>query len=67
MDFIKTRLLATNEYKGIVDCAMKCVKNEGVFVLFRGWTPAYMRIAPHFIIALPLFEALRTAMGLGHL
>ena len=36
-------------------------------VLFRGWVPSYLRLGPHFIVALPLFEQARAALGLGYL
>jgi len=66
-DFLKTRILGSPnwEYRGMSDCLIKSVKSDGIAVLFRGWTPAYFRIAPHFIIALPLFEQMRRILGLG--
>ena len=74
-DFLKTRIIGSREYSGMSDCLIKSVKSDGISVLFRGmvsqffnatgWTPAYFRIAPHFIIALPLFEQMRRIVGLG--
>ena len=32
-----------------------------------GWVPSYLRLGPHFIISLPLFEQVRAALGLGYL
>ncbi|KAJ3027945.1 UNVERIFIED_CONTAM: hypothetical protein HDU68_002801 [Siphonaria sp. JEL0065] len=69
-DIIKTRLLSQKQdvvggYTGIVDCFAKIVKAEGPMALFRGWVPSYCRIAPHFIISLPLYEQLRKGFGLG--
>ncbi|KAJ3214273.1 hypothetical protein HK099_006947 [Clydaea vesicula] len=71
-DLIKTRLLGQRcdssiKYNGIFDCAVKTVTLEGPFGLFRGWLPSYFRIAPHFIITLPLFEFFRKLMGLNAL
>lgn len=43
LDFIRTRLSADinhhtkREYKGLVDCTMKTVKNEGFSALYRGF------------------------------
>jgi hypothetical protein len=51
----------------MVDCLVKSVRRDGVLVLYRGWTPAYLRIAPHFVISLPLFEQIRLAFGLDNL
>ena len=42
LDVLKTRLMTqgTNkQYTGVVDCATKIVRNEGVKALFRGWEP----------------------------
>ncbi|KAI9337758.1 mitochondrial carrier domain-containing protein [Obelidium mucronatum] len=70
-DIIKTRLLSQQkgvggvEYKGVLDCFRKIVQQDGPLALFRGWVPSYCRIAPHFIISLPLYEQLRKGFGLG--
>ncbi|KAJ3073101.1 hypothetical protein HDU98_002246 [Podochytrium sp. JEL0797] len=69
-DIIKTRLLSQQKgvngaYSGFVDCFVKIVRTEGPAALFRGWLPAYCRLAPHFIISLPLYEQLRKGLGLG--
>ncbi|KAI9355404.1 mitochondrial carrier domain-containing protein [Zopfochytrium polystomum] len=73
-DIIKTRLLGQSRgagldpthphYRGFVHCFTSIVRTEGVLTLFRGWLPSYMRLAPHFIISLPLFEQLRRTFGL---
>ncbi|ORY49915.1 mitochondrial carrier [Rhizoclosmatium globosum] len=69
-DIIKTRLLSQAQdvkggYTGFADCFIKMWRNEGPMSLFRGWMPSYCRIAPHFIISLPLYEQLRKGFGLG--
>ncbi|KAJ3266937.1 hypothetical protein HDU77_008282 [Chytriomyces hyalinus] len=71
-DIIKTRLLSQQVgpsglpmYSGFVDCFWSMVRTEGARSLFRGWLPSYMRIAPHFVISLPLYEQLRKGFGLG--
>ncbi|KAJ3102368.1 Mitochondrial oxaloacetate carrier protein [Phlyctochytrium bullatum] len=71
-DIIKTRLLSQSindpsGYRGITHCFVSIVKKEGVGALFRGWLPSYLRIAPHFVVALPLYEQIRLLLGLGHL
>ncbi|OQR91631.1 mitochondrial 2-oxoglutarate/malate carrier protein [Achlya hypogyna] len=64
MDVVKTRLMnmhhnATVEYTGTVDCFTKILKAEGVRGLFKGWTPAYMRLGPQTIITFMTLEQLR--------
>ena len=39
-------------YKGLVDCMMKTVKNEGFLKLWAGFPTFYVRIAPHAMISL---------------
>lgn len=53
-DFIKTRLQRGSkvaggppEYKGMLDCATKVLKNEGPLRFYRGFGTYFVRIAPH--------------------
>ncbi|KAI8619399.1 mitochondrial carrier domain-containing protein [Chytriomyces sp. MP71] len=71
-DIIKTRLLSQQvggagmrQYSGFLDCFVNMIRTEGPLSLFKGWLPSYLRIAPHFIISLPLYEQLRKGFGLG--
>ncbi|RLO11395.1 hypothetical protein DYB28_001622 [Aphanomyces astaci] len=66
MDLVKTRLMnmahsgtAEAEYAGAVDCFVKIVRKEGVRGLFKGWTPAYIRLGPQTIITFMTLEQLR--------
>jgi hypothetical protein len=69
VDVIKTRVMnATHgEYTGPLDCLLKLLRTEGPRALFRGWVPNYLRLGPHFIISLPLYEQLRSLLGAGYL
>ena len=66
MDNAKTKLQkmkAVNgvlPYKGIVDCVMKTVSNEGVAKLWVGFPTYYIRIGPHVIITLVMNDFLRS-------
>lgn len=42
-------------YKGVTDCLLKSIKNEGIFGLYVGFPVYVMRIAPHCILTL-LFQ-----------
>lgn len=68
VDVIKTRIMnSKGQYSGPIDCLAKLLRNEGPRALFRGWLPNYLRLGPHFIISLPLYEQLRYLLGAGYL
>ena len=43
-------------YSGSIEVARKSVAEEGVLVLWRGFTPAFVKLAPYSIISLTLLE-----------
>ncbi|XP_026810332.1 mitochondrial glutamate carrier 1-like [Rhopalosiphum maidis] len=61
IDVIKTRLQAIKksdaevEYKGVVDCFMKTLRNEGPLAFFRGGACRMIVIAPLFGIAQTIY------------
>ncbi|CAK4619721.1 hypothetical protein LEN26_010603 [Aphanomyces euteiches] len=66
MDVVKTRLMnmkhnasGAAEYSGAMDCFLQIVRKEGVRGLFKGWTPAYIRLGPQTIITFMTLEQLR--------
>jgi solute carrier family 25 oxoglutarate transporter 11 len=75
-DLVKSRLMAqkpdplTGElpYKGIADCAMKILRNEGPIGFFSGFSAYYGRCAPHAMIILLSIETItstyKSAFGL---
>ena len=66
-DTLRSLLMTSDgKYKGFGDAFVKVVKAEGVKGLYRGVVPSYLRFAPHFTVALPLWEQVRNAMGLGY-
>ena len=63
-DVIKSRLMKTNtEYKGIIDCFTKTIKNEGPLALYKGFMPVWLRLAPWQIIFWTSYEQLRKLNG----
>lgn len=48
-------------YKSMVDCFAKSIRNDGLFVVWRGFTPAFIKLAPYslvfciFLPFIPLF------------
>lgn len=33
----------------------------------KGWTPNYLRLGPHFILSIPLYEQLRRLFGADYM
>lgn len=69
-DVIKSRIqqmpvdAATGKplYSGMGDCFAKSIRQEGIFVLWRGFTPAFIKLAPYSIISLTLLDKLTKAV-----
>jgi hypothetical protein len=68
-DVVKSRLQnmtinadGTSMYRGMADCFAKSVKAEGPMVLYAGFTPAFVKLAPYGIISLTLADKLTKAL-----
>ncbi len=67
-DLLKTRLMnmsvdpvtGKNPYSGLVDCAVKMVRTDGAFSLWRGFWTYYGRCAPHAMLILIVQESLNS-------
>lgn len=55
------------QYESVGACLSELVRSEGVGALFRGLGPQYGKLAPIFLLTLPLYEQLRRLAGLGYL
>jgi len=66
-DRIRTNLMSqpTDKkiYNGLVDCAVKTVKRDGVASLWRGFIPIWARFAPQATLQLMGIEFLYTSFG----
>ena len=69
LDTIKTRLvtqagLAASEraYKGIVDCAIKVAREEGIKTFYRGLSPRLISVVPMIGIQFGVYEFMKNAM-----
>lgn len=49
------------EYKGAGDVIVKVVRNEGVFALWKGFTPYYFRLGPHTVLTFIFLEQMNKA------
>ncbi|EDO47873.1 predicted protein [Nematostella vectensis] len=67
VDIAKTRIQNMRiidgkpEYKGTMDVLVRIVRNEGVFALWKGFTPYYFRIGPHTVLTFIFLEQLNRA------
>ncbi|KAL0842417.1 hypothetical protein ABMA28_014526 [Loxostege sticticalis] len=67
MDVIMTRLYNQSVdaegrgqlYSGIVDCARKITKTEGLLAFYKGMGPSYLRQAPHTVLLLVFWDMLK--------
>ncbi|CAD5224395.1 unnamed protein product [Bursaphelenchus xylophilus] len=64
MDVLKTRMMNAKpgEFKGPVDCFIFTAKT-GPTAFYKGFVPAFVRLAPHTILMLVFFEQLRLRFG----
>lgn len=49
-------------YSSMGDCFVKSIRAEGIIVLWRGFTPAFVKLAPYSIISLTLVDKLTKAV-----
>ncbi|GBG30567.1 Mitochondrial 2-oxoglutarate/malate carrier protein [Hondaea fermentalgiana] len=59
-DVAKTRVqnAAKGEYAGMADCIMQTARHEGFLSLWKGFTPAYLRLAPQTVLVFVILEQL---------
>lgn len=56
-DAVKTRLQAPNSpYRGVVDCAVRSYRSDGIGVFYRGLIPTLVRSFPVSAVTLTCFE-----------
>ncbi|XP_045477607.1 mitochondrial 2-oxoglutarate/malate carrier protein-like [Harmonia axyridis] len=66
LDMAKTRIQNMKtidgkpEYKGTVDVLGKVMKQEGIFALWKGFTPYYARLGPHTVLTFIFLEQLNS-------
>ena len=66
-DVIKSRMMVGGGARqGLLAVAAAIWRAEGPAGFYRGFWPAYARAGPTFFIQMPLNEALRAALGVGH-
>lgn len=65
LDVMKTRMMNAKpgEYKSIGDCASSIFKTSGLLGFYKGYVPAFVRLAPHTILMFVFLEQLRMRFG----
>jgi len=64
VDIAKTRIQTMKiidgkpEYKGATDVFVKVIRQEGIFALWKGFTPYYFRLGPHTVLTFIFLEQL---------
>ncbi|XP_037952701.1 mitochondrial 2-oxoglutarate/malate carrier protein [Teleopsis dalmanni] len=67
LDIAKTRVQNMKyidgkpEYRGTVDVLSRVIRQEGVFALWKGFTPYYCRLGPHTVLTFIFLEQLNQA------
>jgi hypothetical protein len=64
MEVIKTRLAVAQNgvYRGITDCAIQTIRNEGVRPFYRGLSASLMSTIPHAGVNLMLYEVAKRVL-----
>jgi len=56
VDVIKTRIMSAGTKVGILEALQKAYRKEGMFWIFRGWVPSFVRLGPQTIATMVFFE-----------
>lgn len=66
LDIAKTRIQNMKsidgkpEYRGTTDVLVRVIRHEGVFALWKGFTPYYFRLGPHTVLTFIILEQLNS-------
>ncbi|KAG9319701.1 hypothetical protein KVV02_007001 [Mortierella alpina] len=52
-------------YRSALDCAVKTIQREGPLALYKGFSMCWLRLGPHTMLSLMIFEKLRSWVGLN--
>lgn len=59
-DVLRSRVMACNDGGKFVPILVKSFREEGVSFLFKGWTPAFIRLAPNTVLLFVFYEQLKS-------
>ncbi|KAJ7151531.1 mitochondrial carrier [Mycena filopes] len=58
-DVMRTRIMSSTSNDSLVHVLSTSIREEGFRVLFKGWTPAFMRLGPNTVLLFVFFEQLK--------
>lgn len=72
IDMVRTRYMNQKKdhnkkpvlYRGTIDCIVKTVRKEGLFGLYKGFIPNWLRTGTHTVVTFFVFEQLRAFVGM---
>lgn len=56
VDVIKTRIMSAGRKVSILEALQRATRKEGLFWIFRGWLPSFVRLGPQTIVTMVFFE-----------
>ncbi|KAF8641014.1 hypothetical protein AX17_000659 [Amanita inopinata Kibby_2008] len=60
-DVLRSRLMASSSGATFTNVLTRSLREEGPRFLFKGWTPAFIRLGPNTVLLFVFFEQLKTA------
>ena len=54
------------KFNSLAECVKWMYREKGISVFYRGWTPLFTRVAPLYMLYLPVYEQVRNWMGIGY-
>ncbi|KAF8530999.1 mitochondrial carrier [Gautieria morchelliformis] len=60
-DVIKARMMSSTGSSSMFNILTKSLRDEGPMFLFKGWTPAFVRLAPNTVLLFVFLEQLKKA------
>ncbi|THV07818.1 mitochondrial carrier [Dendrothele bispora CBS 962.96] len=65
-DVIRSRLMSSSTNRGPLEILKTSLRTEGVSFLFKGWTPAFIRLGPNTVLLFIFFEQLKQGWRTFH-
>ncbi|KAK4050038.1 hypothetical protein OIO90_005228 [Microbotryomycetes sp. JL221] len=67
VDVVKVRMMSSqgSNYRNALHCTASILKNEGPLAFYKGFTMCFLRLWPHSVLSLLVFEQLRRATGIA--
>jgi len=65
-DVVRSRVMAHSGEEGVFEILKESLRKEGPRFLFKGWTPAFMRLGPNTVLLFVFMEQLREVWRASH-